>query len=101
MAWDKKHYKEIYEHVQAIFKLGWSPEVFLPVVRGCIEAGDFEAAQATSDAIRKWFEDHSVSIPPDATLKLPDTYEEPRGYHLSLGVPDDFSGMASGGAIWG
>lgn len=102
MAFDKKHYKEIKKWVLLSLKeYHYDPTIFLPVIAACLKDEDFEAAQATSDAIRQWFEEQGETIPPEATLKIPDTCEDPEGYIICLGNPDDPSGMKSGGALWG
>lgn len=90
MAWNKKHYKEIKQFVEhqlnhVPFQIAEKPteerpnpfdwaKTFLPLVSLSIHNEDYEAAKATSDAIREFLNKFMPNdpIPDDATLKLPD-----------------------------
>lgn len=119
MGWDKKHYKEIFKWVYSqlggglnpeiytsLEKPVWNGDIFISMLPDIIHREDWEGAQATKDALIKWYNEH---LPPgesplteEALIRIPAYQEHPAcGYHLSLGKPDDPSGIASGGCING
>ncbi|MBB6126955.1 hypothetical protein [Mucilaginibacter lappiensis] len=82
--WDKKHYQEIYDFMIAtLSSVPWCSNVKcpfewakskLPLITMSIEKEDYEAAQATKDAIKNFlnrFLDDENKITNEATLKLP------------------------------
>lgn len=118
MAWDQESYEELKAWVKPQLGSGYPAsiygkdvmhiDVFIGMLPGMIEKEQWEQAQAIKDAIREWINENlpegEAPVPEDATLKLsPYVEREPCGYHISLGDPDDPSGLASGGSIngWG
>lgn len=73
------------------------PSLLLSMLPDYIEAQNFEACKAIEDVIREWFVEHGVEVPIGATLKIPPKNERRFHGHLSLGDPDDPSGLANGG----
>ena len=112
-SWDKKYYKEIKTfmdnqlwHVD--YRLaekykdnpaGWAQSHF-NLITDCVHREDYEAAQATKDAIIEFLNKLGAEIPNDAALNIPDY--APMEIHgiICLGKSDDPTGMGSGGAIW-
>lgn len=108
MPWDKKYYNAIRKFVKyglehRPFQLGdrvtcpveWAI-TFFPLITMSVQNEDWEAAQATKDAITSFLRKFGAKIPRSATLKIPDTYTEHKGgFHISMGNPDDPTGFSS------
>lgn len=112
MSWDKEYYREIkkfmdYEvsHKHFLCTIDCPIEyvkTFLPLISMSIEKEDYEAAQATKDAIMQFlnkFLKDGNKIKKSDTLKLPAYVEIEAHGIVCLGDPNDKTGMASGGAF--
>jgi len=51
--------------------VGWA-KTFFPMIPDCVHREDYEAAQATKDAIIDFLNKLGANIPDDARLKVPD-----------------------------
>lgn len=73
-------------------------KTFFPLIPDCVHREDYEAAQATKDAIIEFLNGFGAEIPDDAQLRIPEY--KPMDAHgiICFGKKGDPSGMASGGA---
>lgn len=110
-SWDKKYYKEIYNWMCENLKYspiwylkGEKPcpiehvKTYFPLISDCVHREDYEAAQATKDAIINFLNKLGAEIPDSAELKIPDYKAIKIRGLICYGKKNDPSGFASGGA---
>jgi hypothetical protein len=72
------------------------PSILLALLPDYIERQNFEACKAVVDTIREWCAEYGIDVPPDTTLIIPPKRDIAVHGHLSLGDPDDPTGIGSG-----
>ena len=91
----------VYTSLPADDHFGTCVDMARSIFTSMVKAENWEAAKAVSDSVRDFFAKFGHPIPEDATLKLkePRNSEDNFHGHISLGDPDDPTGMGSGGAV--
>jgi hypothetical protein len=110
-SWDKEHYKNVKsfmdEHILGVHytlvekykkdPVAWAM-TFFPLINQAVKDEDYEAAQATKDAIIDFLNRFGAKIPDSIEFKLPKYHPIKVRALVCYGKEDDPSGMASGGA---
>jgi len=115
MPWDRKYYKTIFKWVYGQLGTGlnpkiytslkepvWQGSIFISMLPELIHREDYEGAQATKDAIVKWYNERLPKGKPPFTendlIKIaPYEQREKIAGIICFGLRNDKSGLASGG----
>jgi hypothetical protein len=109
--WDKKYYKVVKAYMDNQMwhidyrlaekykddPIGWARSHF-DLISDCVHRGDYEAAQATKDAIIDFLNKLGLEIPDDAVLKLPEYNPVKIRALICFGKKYDPSGFSNGSA---